>query len=365
MRTFVRLVRVVIGLTVSITLGARAGTTLAAEGPLQAQPLVQDTFAMEAYFSWDGSRIIFQGKDKGRDGPLQVFVCEFDRDRRTAARPAKVTDGLSNHECTFFSPDGNYIVYATGAGKVSEEDKVDFGGYPYFYDLSKEIWIAKLKGNKIAGKRRITRNGAYEAECSFSPPIRNLPGRPDGVYVLFTSSREGSLDLWIERVFDEQGEDVLDPAIQLTDTRTSQEGGAFFLSDHEIVYRTWEFDPADPKTEKMEKNRVNYRPMQIHLLDIKTGKDTLLTEGNARHWAPFPHPTGKKIVFAKRDFEQPDHNFDIYVLDVDTRQQRRITSQPGFEGYPVFHPAGDLIMFSRFDAVSHDFSLWVIPYEPK
>ena len=356
-----------IGLAIFVTFSGQGPAASTTEGSLkqQARPFLQGIFAMEAYFSWDGNRIIFQGRYKDKGGPLQVFVCDFRPGQQPAPQPVQLTHGPSNHECTFFSPDGSYIVYATGNGRESDASRVDFGGHPYFYDLSKEIWIARLEANQIISRRRITQNNAYEAESSFSPAIKGLPGRPDGMYILFTSSRGDSLDLWIQRVFDSQGKEVLDPAVQLTRTRTSQEGGAFFLSDHEIIYRTWEYDPKNPKTEQMERDGVNYRPMQIHVLDIKTGKDAVLTSGNARHWAPFPHPTKRKVVFAKRDFSQPNHNFDIYVLDLDTREQQRITSQPGFEGYPVFHPAGDTIMFSRFDSVSHDFGLWLVPYPPE
>lgn len=345
-------------------LGPLAGpeTTAPAAHAEQARALVRDTFAMEAYFSHDGRRIVFQGREKDKPGPLQVFVCDYDHDRRSASRPVAVTDGPSNHECTFFSTDGQYIVYATSEEKAPDESKVDFGGYPYQYDLTKEIWVARLRGTRITGKRRITHNHAYEAETSFSPLLRNIPGRADGVYVLFTSSRAGSLDLWMQRVFDRDGNEVSGPAVQLTNTPTSQEGGSFFLSDHEIVYRTWTFDPKHPNKEQMERDHVNYRPMRIHVMDLRSGLNVPVAAGNARNWAPFPHPSGRKLVFAKRDFTIADHNFDIYVLDLDTAKEERITTDPGFEGYPVFHPAGDTIMFSRYDPASHGFSLWTVPY---
>ncbi len=332
--------------------------------PKTARPLIRNTFAMEAYFSWDGQRIIFQGRNMGKRAPLQVYVCDYRPNQTTEANPIRLTEGLASHECTFFSRDGQYIVYATSETEPSEENTKDFGGYPYFYDLTKEIWVAKLDGDSITNKRRVTHNKAYEAETSYSPLIKGLPARPDGIYILYTSSRSGNLDLWIQRVFDEHGKEVSDTAIQLTDTPTSQEGGAFFLSDHEVVYRTWEYDSANPMTEQFERNRVNFRTMHIHTLDLATGDDTTYTSGNARHWAPFPHPGGRKVVFAKRDFAKPDHNFDIYVLDLDTREQQPIVTDPGFDGYAVFHPSGKTIMYSRFDAVTHDFSLWTVPYPP-
>lgn len=330
----------------------------------RATMVLQDAYAMEAYFSHDGKRFIYQGREVGEPGPLQIYVCDFRPGQQPPPRPVRVTEGASNHECTFFSHDGNYIAYATAIGESSEEDAVDFGGYPYFYDMKKEIWVARLENNRITNRRRITDNNAYEAETSFSPPMRNLPGKPDGVYLLYTSSRDGNLDLWMRRVFDDRGKEVLDEEIQLTKTPTVQEGGAFFLSDHKIVYREWTFDSKNPNKEQMERNRVNFRPMQIHVLDLRTGFDTTVTHGNARHWAPFPHPGGRKIVFAKRDFSLPDHNFDIYVMDLDSGKQERMTSDPGFDGYPVFHPNGQVIMYSRYDRANHGFSLWSVAYPP-
>lgn len=344
----------------------------------QAIPILEGHYGMEAYFSHDGSRIIYQGREGDRSvyPYLDVLVWDFQPWKNPITPPTRLTDNLkagrSNAECTFFSPNDRYIVFAAGRANAKQSDQVDFGGYPYYYDLTKEVFIAK-SDNVDGTLEQVTKNLAYEAETSFSPPILKNPRFPDGIYLLYTSSRSGSLDLWMQKILDVSGERRVDvPPIQLTNTPLLQEGGAFFMPDGKrIVYRAWEFDPANPKKEEMEKERTNYRPMQIHILNIETMEDRQLTSGNARNWAPFPHPSEEMIVFAKRDFTVSPNNFDIYVLDMRDKEnlhQIQITTFPGFDGYPVFNPAGNLIMFTRYFPHPRDpskslFRLYTIPFE--
>ncbi len=344
----------------------------------QAIPILEGHYGMEAYFSHDGSKIIYQGREGDRSiyPYLDVLVWEFQPWKNPIIPPQRLTDnskaGKSNAECTFFSPNDRYIVFAAGRADSKQSDQVDFGGYPYYYDLTKEVFIAK-SDNVDGTLEQVTKNLAYEAETSFSPPILKNPRIPDGIYLLYTSSRSGSLDLWMQKTLDVSGERRVDgPPIQLTNTPLLQEGGAFFMPDGKrIVYRAWEFDPANPQKEEMEKDRTNYRPMQIHILNIETMEDRQLTSGNARNWAPFPHPLEEMIVFAKRDFTVSPSNFDIYVLDLLDKgnpRQIQITTFPGFDGYPVFNPSGNLIMFTRYFPHPQEpskslFRLYTIPFE--
>lgn len=344
----------------------------------QTVPILEGQYAMEAYFSHDGSKIIYQGREGDRSiyPHLDVLIWDFQPWKNPITPPRRLTDnskvGRTNAECTFFSPNDKYIVFAAGRADAKQLDLVDFGGYPYYYDLTKEVYIARL--DDVEGTlEQVTHNSAYEAETSFSPPIRNNPRFSDGIYLLYTSSRSGNLDLWMQKVFDVTGERHVDgPPIQLTNAPLLQEGGAFFMPDGKrIVYRAWDFDPVNPHKEEMERDRTNLRPMQIHILNIETMKDEQITSGDARNWAPFPHPSEEMIVFSKRDFSVSPNNFDIYVLDLRDKgnpKQIQITTYPGFDGYPVFNPAGNLIMFTRYFPRPHDpskslFRLYTIPFE--
>ena len=344
------------------------------ESLLAPTPVLDGFNAMEAYFSWDGKRIIFQGADNaGRETPLQVYTWEFAKEGEKANSPKCWTSSPFDCECTFFSSDGQYVVFNTRPREASSK-AIDFGGYPYSYDSGKEIFLGRIEGDRLITER-LTKNSSYEAETSFSPTFVNRPGYPkDGVYLLFTSSRSGSLDLYIRRILDSNGHrmeiaeigqgeaPISDQAIQITNTPTLQEGGAFFMPDGRIVYRAWEFDPMNPQKDQWERDRTNYRPMQLYLFDPITGEHKQLTKGNIRHWAPYPHPDGEKIVFAKRDFSEENHNFDIFVLHLEDGRQERITQGPDFDGYPVFHPKGDLILFSRYVREEHRFQLMQVPY---
>lgn len=335
----------------------------------KATPILEGFHAMEAYYSWDGKKIIFQGAEKpNHETPLQAYVWTIPPEGEKGEAPQPITHSQYNCECTFFSADGKYVIYNTNPSPKGQPIKeVDFGGYPYNYDLGKETFLGIVKPNGTIMTERLTNNDAYEAETSFSPLFKGHPGyAKDGTYLLFTSSRSGSLDLYIRRILDENGARVAeDETTQVTNTPTLQEGGAFFMPDGRIVYRAWEYDPKNPEKEKWEKDHENFRPMHLFVWDPTTKASTQLTQGNVRDWAPFPHPGGKKVVFAKRDFSQANSNFDIYVLELDTGKQERITDDPHFDGYPVFHPNGQTIMFSRYFREEHRFQLMQVPYKSK
>jgi Tol biopolymer transport system component len=70
-----------------------------------------------------------------------------------------------------------------------------------------------------------------------------------------------------------------------------------------------------------------------------------ITEFGSMSWAPYPHPSGRYLVFAsnKLGFE----NFELFLVDAEGRKQPvQVTHSPGFDGLPVFSPDGKRLSFT-------------------
>src|SRR5262245_52096491 len=65
--------------------------------------------AGEAYFSPDGTRIIYQAEEKGTGNPFyQIFVQDQD-----TGKYRRVSPGAGKTTCAYFAPDGRKIIFAS------------------------------------------------------------------------------------------------------------------------------------------------------------------------------------------------------------------------------------------------------------
>src|SRR5436309_5946171 len=65
--------------------------------------------AGEGYFSPDGQTIIFQAEGKGTGNPFyQIFTMDL-----ATGRTTRVSPGVGKTTCSFFSPDGKKLIFAS------------------------------------------------------------------------------------------------------------------------------------------------------------------------------------------------------------------------------------------------------------
>ncbi|MGH9259069.1 MAG: TolB family protein, partial [Acidimicrobiales bacterium] len=133
----------------------------------------------EAYFSRSGTRLIFQrqASDSGCD---QQYVINLDGTGLT-----RVSSGAGRTTCGYFYEDDRRIFYAsTEHADTTCPPRPDYSqGYVWaLYDY--DIYTARADG---AERRRLTTNPRYDAEGTLSP---------DGRTIVFTSLREGDLDIY-------------------------------------------------------------------------------------------------------------------------------------------------------------------------
>ena len=295
------------GIVVAFVCGFPLVTGIPSEGIAKELPITKVTTersAGEAYFSSNGKQLIVLAKTE--DVPTsQVFIVDL---------KSKRMHRLLKHEgedaCPYFSPDGQGVVFAS-----TLHDPSKGGNYskPDDYPTAAEIYIARADGT---GLKRLTFNDAYEAESSFSP---------DGKKILFTSNRDGNLELYLMNTNGSE-------QTRLTFTEDLQEEGAFFMPNgKEIVYRAWE---------KENPNHVS----QIYIIGAHGKNNRPITHDAAFNWSPYPSPDGRRIVYASDRDERG--NYEIYLMNVDGTEIRRLTFNEKFDSFPVFAPDGRTINFT-------------------
>ncbi|HKJ06190.1 MAG TPA: hypothetical protein VJ970_01855, partial [Flavobacteriaceae bacterium] len=171
----------------------------------------------EAYWSTDGSKLVFQSNNKkwGLECD-QIFVTSATKPLDSTETPQLISTGLGRTTCSYFLPGDTTIVYSSThlAGKLcpTPPKKEDYGN-KYIWPISEgyDIFVADLKGNQL---KQLTLEEGYDAEPTVSPK---------GDKIVFTSTRTGDLELFTMNI---DGSNVQQVTYDL-----GYDGGAFFSPD--------------------------------------------------------------------------------------------------------------------------------------
>ena len=143
--------------------------------------LTTDGENAEAYFSFDGTRLIFQRNTAG-GGCDQIYTL---RPRHRSATP-RMSNGQGRTTCSYYFPSGDRVLYAsTHLHDAACPPPPDYSrGYVWpIYD-GYDIFVP-------------TRTAADHAAHRPRPATtRRRPSRRDGDRIVFTSLRDGDLDLY-------------------------------------------------------------------------------------------------------------------------------------------------------------------------
>lgn len=306
-------------------------TTLSVTGEKRLANIKQFTFGgenAEAYFSTDGKQLIFQSKRDGR-GCDQIYTMKAD-----GSNTKMVSNGEGRTTCSYFFNKNKNILYgSTHLGAKECPPNPDFSkGYVWAIYPTYDIFTAKADGKNI---KQLTKTPGYDAEATVSP---------DGKKVIFTSTRDGDLDLY---VMDTNGKNVK----RLT-TELGYDGGAFFSPDgKQIVYRAFH-----PKTEaeiarykdRLANHLIEPTVFEVWVMNADGTNKRQVTKLRAASFAPFFTPDGKKIIFCTNYFasDPRKRNFDLALVNVDGTGLERITFNETFDGFPMFSPDGKKLVFA-------------------
>ncbi len=281
----------------------------------------------EAYFSSDGSKLIFQS----RRGDLkcdQIFTMNTD-----GSDARMVSTGRGRTTCAYFFPDGKHILYSsTHAASPECPPPPDWSkGYRWAIYPTYEIYVANPDGS---APHALTHNQGYNAESTISP---------DGRKIAFTSTRNGDLDIY---VMNRDGTHVR----QLTH-ELGYDGGPFWSRDGKwIVYRAYHPETKEEIADYRDLLKQNLiRPTRLDLWVMRAdgSQKRQITHNTAANFAPYFFPDGKRIIFSSNLADGGGMgNFELFAVNVDGSNLERITYSPAFDGFPMFSPDGKKLVFS-------------------
>lgn len=309
---------------------------LAAVAPLRQAPqaekhlknikqLTVDGENAEAYFSKNGTRLIFQRAPKA-DGCDQIYSMKTD-----GSEMKLLSNGKGKTTCSYFTPDNKSIIYATTFLQSEAcPPRPDMSrGYVWSLYPGFDIVKANLDGSGI---KKLTSTPRYDAEATI---------RPDGT-IVFTSLRDGDLDIYR---MDANGGNVR----RLT-TALGYDGGPFWSYDgKQIVFRAFHPETEQEKSDYLgllKDDLIRPSKLDIWVMDENGNNKRRVTNNGKANFAPFFFPSGKRIVFSSNMDDPRGRNFDIYGINLDGTGLERITFNDTFDGFPMFSPDGKKMVFA-------------------
>src|SRR6185295_2345801 len=260
----------------------------------------------EAYFSFDGKQLIFQSKRDGRDCD-QIYSMNID-----GSNVHMVSNGEGRTTCSYFFKGGKKVLYAsTFGGKKECPPPADYSkGYVWAIYPDYEIYTAT----------------------------------PDGKKIIFTSERDGDLELY--------SMDINGKNIKRLTNEPGYDGGAFYSPDSKmIVYRG--SHPSDPMLVQKDKDLLTQHMIvpltfEVWVMNADGSNKRQVTKLGAASFAPFFTPDGKKIIFCTNYYatDPRKRNFDLALINIDGTGLERVTYNESFDGFPMFSPNGKKLVFA-------------------
>lgn len=348
------IVHTIVFTAVNICAAQTAGDTLHYADEKHFANVQQLTFGgdnAEAYWSYDGKQIIFQ-RTNPREGIMcdRMFIGNIPATASDSFTYKQVSSGLGRTTCGYFLPGGKNIVYAStysgGDSCPPVPDRKQYGNkYIWPVYSSYDIFMAKANGKKI---KRLTSTPGYDAEATLSP---------DGKKMLFTSLRNGDLDLY---VMDLKTKKVT----QITNT-LGYDGGAWFSHDgKKIVWRA-----SRPQTDEeikeykdlLAQNIVMPTHMEVFVADADGSNAVQVTHFGQANWAPNFTPDDKHIIFCSNHEYKRGFPFNMYLINLDGTGLQKISHDKGFDAFPMFSYDGKKIIFcsNRNNGGTHDTNIFI------
>jgi Tol biopolymer transport system component len=194
--------------------------------------------------------------------------------------------------------------------------------------------------------RRLTQTPGYDAEATWCPK---------GGKLVFTSARDGDLDLY---EMSENG------AVKRLTNIPGYDGGAFYSPDcSEIVWRASRPTAAALAEfrDLLAKGLVRPTALELFLAKSDGSGTRQLTSNGAANFCPYFHPDGKRIIYSSNAGSADGREFELWLIDKNGGAPERVTTAPGFDGFPQFSPDGKWLVWgsNRANPKGHETNLFL------
>lgn len=308
----------------------------------------------EAYFSFDGDRLIFQSTKDPVSQTLQdcyqMYVMDLNGENIY-----RVSTGYGGTTSGYFFPGGRRVLFSSShiAGLQCPPKPQRDARYRWPLD-DYEIFSVKIDGREL---QRLTHSHGYDAEATLSP---------NGRTIVFTSVRDGDIDLYTMRT-DGTG-------VKRLTTDVGYEGGAFFSPDSKrIVYRAQH--PKTPEELKaykdlLAKNLIEPGNLEIFVMNADGSGKRQVTSNGASNFAPYFHVDGRRIIYSS-NVSGPSGgkgrpSFQLHLIKDDGTGTEQITFKGHFNSFPMFSPDGKLLVWvSDRNTTTHgEFNVFLADWVP-
>lgn len=293
--------------------------------------LTNDGDNAEAYFSFDGTKVIFQStRDEFKCD--QIFTMNIDGSNVKLA-----STGKGRTTCSYWLPDGKHILYAsTHLGGDDCPPPPDMSkGYVWGVYRTYDLFTADANGSNV---KRLTDADGYDAEATVSPV---------GDRIIFTSARDGDIDIYSMNL---DGTDV-----KRMTSEIGYDGGANYSYNGKMI--VWRANR--PKTEEeikefkdlLKDGWVRPHSLELYVMNSDGSGVKQLTDNSKANFAPYFFPNDKRIIFCSNMDDPKGRQFDLYAIDTDGSNLEKITYNDTFDGFPMFSMDGKKFIFcsNRFD----------------
>jgi WD40 repeat protein len=288
----------------------------------------------EAYFSSTGKAISFQSNNPAWGLNCdQIFFFALQGENMKDKKPQLISTGDGRTTCSYFLPGDTEILFASThlKNKACPPQPAPRADHKYVWPIDNgyDIFVSDLHGHI---KRQLTKTKGYDAEATVSPK---------GDKIVFTSTRSGDLELWTMN--------INGTGLKQVTKGLGYDGGAFFSPDGQYLV----FRASRPKTpEEIKEYKDLYKQglvaptnMEIYTCRVDGSDLKQVTHLGHANWAPFFHPSGKKIIFSSNHVNGGFH-FNLFMMNLDGSGLEQITYDPVFDAFPMFSPDGKQLIFS-------------------
>ncbi|OGW65182.1 MAG: hypothetical protein A3H49_08930 [Nitrospirae bacterium RIFCSPLOWO2_02_FULL_62_14] len=320
----------------------------------------------EAYFSFDGNKLIFQSTNDWGGGTVnlppdkpvssergmpcyQMYVLDVGTNS-----VRRVSLGTGATTCGYFFPGDRRVLFSSthlAAQQCPPEPKRE-GRYRWALN-DYDIFAIGVNGQ---GLHRMTMTPGYDAEATIAP---------DGRTIVFTSIKEGDLDLYAMSL---DGRHVR----RLT-TEIGYDGGAFFSPDSKrIVYRAshpTNQTELDAYKALLAQNLVEPGQLEIFVMNADGSDKRQVTSNGSSNFAPYFHPDGKRIIFSSNQHDRGKDGpptFHLYLINDDGTGLEQVTTTGRFNSFPMFSPDGKRVVWAsdRNATEKGEFNLFIADWIP-